>query len=73
MGIQHIEPTGQNVNYKMHDIAQISPTEIPEQDGVIAATILPGYQTTAQTIRQAMVTVRKYTPQPCLKAKEEGD
>lgn len=73
LGIQRIDPTGQNVDYKVHDIIKVSPTEIPEQDGVIAVTILPGYQTAAKTIRSAMVAVWKYTPQSCLMAKEQGD
>lgn len=73
LGIQRVDPTGQNVDYKKHDIIKVSTTEIPEQDGVIAVTILPGYQTTAKTIRSAMVAVWKYTPQSCLMAKEQGD
>jgi len=72
-GVERIEPTGQVMDYTAYDPILVLPTNNPEQNGMVAETLRPGYRTQdGKVLRAAIVAVWKCEVQPSLTGKTKG-
>ena len=73
LGVERVDPTGLPIDYVTHDPVLLLPTSNPDEDGLVAETIRPGYNdNNGKQIRPAMVVVKKYEPQQT-KDKKKGE
>ena len=63
-GVHAMELDGKHVDYGLHDVARVIPTQDPSEDGDIAEVVASGYRTDTKVLRRMLVVVRKYEQTP---------